>query len=48
MSRTGNYYDNACIEAVYCVLKKDWIFHEKYYKTPIAYEKEYYKQKNAS
>lgn len=76
MSRKGNCYDNACIESFYSVLKKEWIFYEKYrtraqaqasileyilhfyncrrihgtigYKTPIAYEKEYYKQKKAS
>ena len=76
MSRKGNCYDNACIESFHSVIKKEWIFHEKYrtraqaqasileyilhfyncrrihgtigYKTPIAYAKEYYKQKKAS
>lgn len=76
MSRKGNCYDNACIESFHSVIKKEWIFHEKYrtraqaqasileyilhfyncrriygtigYKTPIAYEKEYYKQKKTS
>lgn len=76
MSRKGNCYDNACIESFHSIIKKEWIFHEKYrtrdqakesileymlhfyncrrihgtigYKTPIAYEKEYYKQKKAS
>ena len=76
MSRKGNCYDNACIESFHSVIKKEWIFHEKYrtraqaqasildyilhfynckrihgtigYKTPIAYEKEYSKQKKAS
>lgn len=76
MSRKGNCYDNACIESFHSVIKKEWIFHEKYrtriqaqasildyilhfynckrihgtigYKTPIAYEKEYYKQKKVS
>lgn len=76
MSLKGNCYDNACIESFHSVIKKEWIFHEKYrtraqaqvsileyilhfyncrrihgtigYKTPIAYEKEYYKPKKAS
>lgn len=76
MRRKGNCYDNACIESFPSIIKKEWIFHEKYrtraqamasildyilhfynckrihgtigYKTPIAYEKEYYKQKKAS
>ena len=30
MSRKGNCYDNACIEAFHSVIKKEWIFHEKY------------------
>ena len=76
MSRKGNCYDNACIESFHSVIKKEWIFHEKYrtriqakasileyilhfyncrrihgtigYKTPMAYEKNYYKQKKVS
>lgn len=30
MSRKGNCYDNACIESFHSVIKKEWIFHEKY------------------
>ena len=76
MSRKGNCYYNTCIESFHSVIKKEWIFDEKYriraqaessileyilhfynckrvhgtigYKTPIAYEKKYYKQKKTS
>ena len=75
-SRKGYPYNNTCIESFHSVIKKEWIFHEKYrtraqaessileyilhfynckrvhgtigYKTPIAYEKKYYKQKKTS
>lgn len=30
MSHKENCYDNACIESFYSVIKKEWIFHEKY------------------
>jgi putative transposase len=30
MSRRGNCYDNACIEAFHSVIKREWIYHYKY------------------
>lgn len=31
MSRTGNPFDNACSESFFANLKKEWIYHKKYY-----------------
>ncbi|MFD2211820.1 hypothetical protein ACFSMW_19100 [Virgibacillus halophilus] len=30
MSRKGNCYDNACIESIHSIIKKELIFHEKF------------------